>query len=127
MKARSVVAGVVAAGAMVVGGAASAAANIAWCMEDPPVQVQTATGANLTVNVGVAVPQGQAKYINDVVIVATTQPDTNGGTLVTVNVTVPSTVSVANVTAGVKKYKVSSSTTVASGGSATLLLDVPAS
>jgi hypothetical protein len=112
---------------MVVGSAASAAANIAWCMEDPPVQVQTATGANLTVNVGVAVPQGQAKYINDVVIVATTQPDTNGGTLVTVNVTVPSTVSVANVTAGVKKYKVSSSTTVASGGSATLLLDVPAS
>lgn len=118
-------AGVVTAGAMLVGGAVSASANIAWCVGDPPVQVQTPTGTNLTVNVGVAVPQGQAKYIKAVVIGAVTAPDASGGTLITVHVTVPSTVSVANVTATVKKYKVSTSATVPGGGSTTLYLVVP--
>ena len=126
MKARRVVAVIGTAGAMFVAGAASASANFSWCVSDPPVQVQTPTGANLTVNVGVAVPQGQAKYIKDVVVDAVTEADASGGTLITVYVTVPSSVSVANVTATVKKYKVSASTTVAAGGSATLVLDVPA-
>src|SRR5690242_17530659 len=107
MKARSVVVGVVAAGGMVFAGAIGASANIAWCLEDPPVQVQTASGSNLTVNTAVSVPQYQAKYIKDVAIDAVTQPDGSGGTLITVHVTVPSSVSVANVTATVKKYKVS--------------------
>lgn len=125
MKARRVVAGVAAAGAMLVGGAASGSANIAWCIEDPPVQVQTATGSNLTVNVAVAVPQGQARYIGSVAIAAVTEPDVSGGTLIAVSVTVPSTVSVANVTATVKKYKVSTTATVPGGSSATLYLVVP--
>lgn len=126
MKARSVVLGVVASGVMLVGGSMGAAANVAWCLEDPPVQVQTASGTNLTVNTAIAVPQGQAKYIGDVVVDAVTEPDLAGGTLITVNVSVPSTISVANVTATVKKFKISASTTVAGGGSAVLQLDVPA-
>ena len=126
MKATRAVVGVAAAVGLLVGGAASASANIAWCVEDPPVQVQTPTGGNLTVNVGVAVPQGQAKYINSVAIDAVTEPDAaSGGTLITVTVTVPSNVSVANVTASVKKYKVSTSATVPSGASTTLYLVVP--
>lgn len=126
MKARRVVAVVGTVGAMLVAGAVSVSANIVWCVGDPPVQVQTPSGTNLTVNVGVAVPQGQAKYINDVVIDAVTEADASGGTLITVHVTVPSTVSVANVSASVKKYKVSTSATVPSGGTTTLVLDVPA-
>ena len=126
MKARSVVVGVVASGAMLFAGAGGASANIAWCLEDPPVQVQTASGSNLTVNTAVSVPQFQAKYIGDVVIDAVTQSDGAGGTLITLYVSVPTTISVANITATVKKYKTSTSTTVAGGGSAVLQLDVPA-
>ena len=126
MKARSVVAGVLAAGAMVVGGAVVASANVIWCLEDPPVQVQTPTGTNLTVNVTVAVPQYQAKYINDVVVTTLTAPDGSGGTMITVQVTVPATISTANVGVTVKKYKVIDSATVPGGGTTTLHLDVPA-
>ncbi len=126
MKTRSVVAGVVAAAAMVVGGAVVASANVIWCLEDPPVQVQTPTGTNLTVNVSVAVPQYQAKYINDVLVTTLTAPDGAGGTLITVNVTVPATISTANVGITVKKYKITDSATVPGGGTTTLHLDVPA-
>jgi hypothetical protein len=128
MKARSVVAGVVAAGAMVVGGAASGSANIAWCLEDPPVLVQTPGGSNLTVNTSVSVAQAEARYLGGVNVDATTVPDGSGGTLITVNVSVPSTVTSAKVVATVKKYKVySASATVPGGGSTTLYLDVPTS
>jgi len=126
MKARSVVAGVLAAGAMVVGGAVVASANVIWCLEDPPVQVQTATGTYLTVNVTVSVPQYQAKYINDVVVTTLTAPDGIGGTMITVQVTVPATISTANVSVTVKKYKVTDSATVPGGATTTLYLDVPA-
>jgi hypothetical protein len=126
MKARSVVVGVAAAGAMVFGSAMGASANISWCLEDPPVQVQTASGTNLTVNTAVSVPQFQAKYIGDVVIDAVTQPDGAGGTLITLYVSVPTSISVAKISATVKKYKISDYTTVAGGGSAVLHVDVPA-
>ena len=126
MKARSVVAGVLAAGAMVIGGSVVASANVIWCLADPPVQVQTPTGTNLTVNVTVAVPQYQAKYINDVHVTSLTAPDGAGGTMITIDVTVPATISTANVTVTVKKFKVTDSTTVPGGGTTTLHLDVPA-
>jgi hypothetical protein len=126
MKARRVVSGVVTAGAMLVAGAVSASANIAWCIDDPPVQVETPAGANLTVNTGVSVVNKQARYLNDVVVVAVTEPDGSGGTRITVTVTVPATIGTATVTAAVNKFKVSASTTVAGGDSATLVLDVPA-
>ena len=116
----------VAAGMMVLGSAGSASANIAWCLEDPPLLVQTPSGANLTVNVAVSVLQGEAKYIKTVLTDAVTAPDASGGTLVTVNVTVPATITVARVNAGVRKYKVSTDTvTVAGGTSTTLYLVVP--
>ena len=126
VKARSVVAGVMAAGALVVGGAVSASANILWCMDDPPVQVQTPSGSNLTVNVSVAVPQHQVKYINDVKVTTTTAPDGAGGSLITLNVAVPATISVAKVSVSVNKFKVTDAATVPGGATTTLHLDVPA-
>ena len=126
MKARSVVVGALVAGVLVVGAAGSASANVAWCLGDPPVQVQTPTGTNLTVNVMVAVPQFQSRYINSVVVTTLTAPDGAGGTLITVDVTVPATISTAKVTVTVKKFKVNDSATVPGGGTTTLHLDVPA-
>jgi hypothetical protein len=125
MKSRSVLVGAVAAVGLLVSGAASASANIEWCLADPPVQLSTAAGTNLTVNVSVAVPQGEVKYINDVKVDAVTQAYPSGGTLIAIDVTVPSTVSVANVTATVKKYKVSTSASVPSGSTTTIYLVVP--
>ena len=126
MNARSVVAGVMAAGTLLVGGAVSASANLMWCMDDPPVQVQTASGTNLTVNVVVSVPQYQAKYIGNVTTQTFTAPDGAGGTLITLNVTVPSTITTAIVTVKVNKFKVNDTATVPGGTTTTLHLDVPA-
>ena len=127
MKAKRVVAGVVLAGAMVVAGAMSASANIVWCVDDPPVQVQTPSGTNLVVHTSISVPNNQAKFVNAVSVNAVTAPDGAGGTLITVYVRVPSRIDAARVTASVQKYKVySASTTVAGGSSATIVLDVPA-
>jgi hypothetical protein len=127
MKARRVVAGVGVAGAMLVGSALSASANIAWCIEDPPVQVQTPTGTYLVVNTSVSVPTHDAKYLAEVVVDAVTSADGAGGTLITVYVSVPATINVARVTASVQKFQVySASTTVTGGSSATIVLDVPA-
>src|SRR5438105_15764134 len=125
MSARSVVVGVVAAGAMVIGGAGSASANVVWCMSDPPVQVQTPSGSNLTVGVGVSVPQYQAKYISSVDVQALTAPAVNGGTLITIFVAVPPSITAAHITASVKRYKVSTSATVPGGGFTILYLSVP--
>ena len=128
MKARSMVVGVLAAGVMLVAGAGSASANIAWCFEDPPVQVQTPAGTSLTVNVSVSVAQGEARFMKSVAVDAVTAPAAGGGTLITVNVSVPTTVTAANVTASVKKFKLSTpAATVPGGGAATLYLVVPAS
>lgn len=126
MKARRVVLGVVAAAAMVVGGGVSASANIVWCMDDPPVQVQTPAGTNLTVGVTVAVPQHEAKYISQVQTQTLTSSDGAGGTLITVIVTVPASIDVAKVSVTVQKFKVTDSATVAGGSTTTLQLDVPA-
>src|SRR5436309_14636378 len=105
MKARSMVVGVLAAGVMLVAGAGSASANIAWCFEDPPVQVQTPAGTSLTVNVSVSVAQGEARFMKSVAVDAVTAPAAARGTLITVNVSVPTTVTTANVTPSVKTIK----------------------
>ena len=126
MRARSVVAGLAAAGALVVGGAGSASANILWCMDDPPVQVQTPSGANLTVNVTVAVPQHYAKYINNVTVHTATASDGAGGTLITLDVAVPATIPQAKISVSVNKFKVTDSAAAPGGATTTLQLDVPA-
>jgi len=127
MKARSVVTGAVAAGAMLIGGASAASANIAWCMADPPARAVTGDGANLTVNTYVTVVKPEVHYLNDFQSEASTAPDGKGGTLITVHVKVPAGLSTVRVTSSVNRYQVSASAVGAGGSVVTLYLDVPKS
>ncbi|HEX2680072.1 MAG TPA: hypothetical protein VHQ03_02130, partial [Candidatus Dormibacteraeota bacterium] len=56
MKARRVVVGMAAAGAMFAIGQVPAAANIVWCFDDPPVQAVTPNGSQLMVSNTVTLP-----------------------------------------------------------------------
>lgn len=126
MSAKSVVLGVVAAGGMVLGFAGPASANIAWCMEDPPVQVATATGSNLTVNTMVSVARTEVHSLRAVQTTTANAPDGRGGTLITVQVALPAGISTATVTSSVNRYQVTASATGHGGSTVTLYLDVPA-
>lgn len=122
MKARSLVLGGLLAGAMLMTTAVAASANIVFCMDDPPVQVVSPGGHNLTVNNQVYLSAGSQQLKNNVTDQASAQPDGHGGTLITDNVFVPAP---ARVIASVNRYQVSaegSGTTVV-----TLFLDVPIS
>lgn len=127
MNVRRVVLGGLVAGVLTVGGAASASANIAWCLSDPPAQVQTATGATLSVNTSVSVARPEVKYLRAVHNDATTSPDGAGGTLVTVHVYLPSGITSARIVSTVNRYDVFA-TAIGQGGTVvTLYLDVPTS
>src|SRR5690348_14142620 len=104
MKARSLVVGGLLAGAMLMATSAGASANFAFCMDDPPIQVVTPGGHNLTVNNRVYLPAGSQQLMDEVTGSATTRPDGKGGTLVTVTVFVPAP---AHVVASVYRYRVS--------------------
>jgi len=125
MNARRVVGGVVAAGAMLVAGASAGVANIAWCLDDPPVQVQTTSGTNLTVNTTIFAPKAEAKAVAASTVSAVTAPDGKGGTLVTVTAALDPGVSTATVLAQVKRYHVSAMASGQGGTTVTITLDVP--
>ncbi len=127
MKARSVVTGAAAAIAVVIGGAGSASANIAWCSADPPARTVTGDGASLTVNTYVTVLKPEVHYLNDFQSEASNAPDGRGGTLITVHVYLPAGLSSARVTSSVNRYGVSASAIGAGGSLVTLYLDVPKS
>lgn len=122
MKAKALVVGGLLAGVMVVATSVVASANVVFCMDDPPVQVVTPAGHNLTVHNQVYMSADSRQLLNDVSDQATAQPDGRGGTLITDTVYVPAP---ARVVATVNQYNVratGSGTTVV-----TLLLDVPIS
>ena len=122
MKAKSVVGGILAAGAMVVLGQVGASANVVWCMFDPPATVTTPAGTSVNVNTTVYLPAGSSTLKNQVATSAVASADAAGGTRITVYVHVPAT---AHVVATVKQFKVS---TQADGGpNLTLYLDIPIS
>jgi hypothetical protein len=116
-----------AASAMVIGGAGSVSANIAWCMADPPAQTVTQDGANLSVNTFVSVTRSEVHYLNDVHSDASSAPDGKGGTLITVHVSLPAGISTARVTATVNRYNATATAAGAGGTVVTLYLDVPKS
>ncbi|HKW71158.1 MAG TPA: hypothetical protein VJP81_11290 [Candidatus Dormibacteraeota bacterium] len=126
MPARNMVLGVLAAGGLVLGLAGSASANVVWCYEDPPTQIVTPSGSNLLVNTSVSVVQPEVKYLRGVFTTAATAPDGKGGTLVTVRVSVPATVSTARITSSVNRYQVTTTALAGGGTTVTLYLDVPA-
>lgn len=126
MSARSVVLGVLAAGGMVLGLAGSASANVVWCFDDPPAQVATPSGSNLTVNTSVSVVRAEVKYLSAVHDTATAAPDGTGGTLITVQVSLPAGISTARITSSVNRYQVTATATGYGATTVTLYLDVPA-
>jgi hypothetical protein len=122
MRARNVVVGGLAAGAMLVAASLGASANVIFCMSDPPVQVVTPGGHNLTVNNQVYLPAAAVRLKNNVTDDAGARPDGHGGTLITVHVYVPAP---AHVVASVNRYQVTAASSGA--GIVTLYLDVPIS
>ena len=126
MSARSAVLGVLAAGGMVFGAAGSASANLVWCSADPPVQVVTPSGSNLTVNTTVSVVRSETKYVRAVRETTASVPDGAGGTLITVQVALPAGISTAQITGSVNRYQVTATATGSGGTTVTLHLDVPA-
>ena len=125
MKVRTAITGILASGALVVGGGGAASANIAWCTSDPPVHVDTVSGANVTVNTSVTVAKSESKYLNDVVSDAVTTANATGGSDITVNVHLPAGITNATVLAQVKRYHVSATATGQGGSAVTLHLTVP--
>ena len=125
MKARTLFAGILASGALVVGGAGSASANIAWCTSDPPVHVDTESGANVTVNTSVTVAKSESGYLNDIKSDAVAVANGAGGTDITVHVNLPAGMSTATVVSQVKRYHVSASGGGHGGTVVTLYLRVP--
>ena len=123
MKARGLVLGGLGgllAGAMVMATSVAASANFAFCESDPPVQVVTPGGHNLTVNNQVFLAPGSQQLLNSVTDDAIAQGDGHGGTLITVHVYVPGT---ARVVSSVNRYGVKASSS--GTGVVTLYLDVP--
>jgi len=126
MKKRLVV-GTLAAGLMLVAGQATASANVVWCLFDPPIELVTPGGHNITVNNMVYLPPMYRHVLREVNDEASAVPDGHGGTLVTVNVRIPSGISHAYVVSSNNRYQVSTEAGAGGGGVVTLHLDVPTS
>jgi hypothetical protein len=107
-------------------GDAPASANVMWCMSDPPLQVSTPGDQTLSVNIAIYMPPNQQHLARGFSDTATVASDGHGGTLVTVDVEVPSGVSSAYIVSSVNRYQVSASGTGQGGTVVTMYLDVPA-
>jgi hypothetical protein len=122
MKGRSVAFGGLLAGVMLVAGSAVASANMAWCVSDPPIQVVTPGGHNLTINNQVYLPPNAKHLKGQITDDATAKPDGKGGTLITVHVHVPAH---AHVVSSENRYRLSDQR---DGDTVVILyLDVPTS
>jgi len=126
MKKRLVV-GTLAAGFMLVAGQATASANVVWCLTDPPIELVTPGGHNLTVNNMVYLPPKYVHLRRQIREGAIAVPDGHGGTLLTVQVGIPTGVSRAQVVSSENRYQVSSEASGSGGMAITLFLDVPIS
>jgi len=111
--------------AMAVGGAGAASANIAWCTADPPVHVDTVSGANVTVSTSVTVPKSEAAYLKSVTSDAVVTANAAGGSDIAVSVSLPAGISTATVVAQVKRYHVSATAGGSGGSTVMLYLTVP--
>jgi hypothetical protein len=120
MKFRNVALAGLLAGALLIGGAGAASANIAWCVSDPPIQLVTPGGHTFVVNNMVYLPPQALHLKNQITDDATAVSNGHGGTRVTVHVHVPWR---AHVVSSANRFQVSTQgdgeTTI------TLYLDVP--
>jgi hypothetical protein len=114
------------AAAFVFAGAAPASAMVLWCESDPPVQVVTPAGTNLTVNNMVYVPRYEMHLSTHFPASATAVSDGHGGTLITVRIQLASGVSFAHVVSSENRFQVASPGDGTGGTVVTTYLDVPA-
>jgi hypothetical protein len=106
-------------------GAAPASAMVLWCESDPPIQVVTPAGANLTVNNMIYVPRYEVHLATHFPASATTAADGHGGTLITVHVQVAWGISLAHVVSSENRYQLASRGDGTGGTVVTTYLDVP--
>jgi hypothetical protein len=126
MSKRVVVLGALAAGLLVLGGQGAASANVMWCMSDPPIQVVTPGGHNLSVNNMVYLSPIDRHIASQITDGATAVPDGRGGTLITVHMYIPSAAHGASVVSSNFRYEVTDTGGTRNGGvTLTLTLDVP--
>lgn len=104
-----------------------ASANVMWCVYDPPIQVVTPGGHNLTVNNAIYIPVNERHLASHFSASASAVSNGHGGTLITVNVYVPSAILTAHVVARENRYQVSSEGGGTGGEVVSLGLDVPTS
>jgi hypothetical protein len=128
MRVKGVVVGALAVGMLFVGGQGAASANVMWCLSDPPLQVVTPGGHNLSVNNMVYLSVVDRHIASQITDDASALPDGKGGTLITVHVFVPEGAHGAHVVSSNYRYEVTASNGTPSGGTVlTLQLDVPTS
>jgi hypothetical protein len=106
-------------------GVTPASAMVLWCESDPPIQVITPGGTNLTVNNMIYVPRYEMHLATHFPASATTQSDGRGGTLITVRVQVAWGVSLAHVVSSENRFQVTSPGDGTGGTVVTTYLDVP--
>ena len=113
------------AAALSFAGVAPASAMVLWCDSDPPIQVVTPAGANLTVNNMIYVPRYDVHLATHFPASATAVSDGHGGTLITVHIQVASGVSLAHVVSSAYRFQISSTGDGTGGMVVTTYLDVP--
>jgi hypothetical protein len=129
MSKRGILVGALGAGLLILGGPATAAANVEWCSSDPPIQVVTPGGSHLTVNNTIYFQAVDRQNLKSITHDASTTPDGVGGTLITVHLYFPDNFNDARVVAA--NYRFSAQDTASLNGGATgnnvvtLQLDVP--
>jgi hypothetical protein len=128
MRTRVVVVGALTVGLLVAGGQGAASANVMWCLSDPPIQVVTPGGHNLSINNMVYLSPVDRHIASKITDDATVARDGKGGTLITVHVYVPQGAHGASVVSNNYRYRVTDSNRTPGGGAVlTLQLDVPTS
>jgi hypothetical protein len=113
------------AAALSFAGVAPASAMVLWCESDPPIQVITPAGANLTVNNMIYVPRQEVHFGTHFPASATAVSNGHGGTLITVHVQVAWGVSLAHVVSSENRFQVTSPGDGTGGTVVTTYLDVP--
>jgi hypothetical protein len=113
------------AAALSFAGVVPASAMVLWCESDPPVQVITPGGTNLTVNNMIYVPRYETHLNTHFPASATTASDGRGGALITVHIQVAFGVSFAHVVSSENRFQVASPGDGTGGTVVTTHLDVP--
>jgi hypothetical protein len=128
MRKKAVVVGAMAAGLLIAGGQGAASANVMWCLSDPPIQVVTPGGHNLSVNNMVYLSPVDRHLASRITGNASAISDGKGGTLITVHVLIPQGAHGAAVVSNNFRYRVTDTNGAPGGGTVvTLVLDVPTS